>query len=51
METQRVLFRLPKDLYEWLRRAAFESRQSQNEIVVAALTAYRRRAERDSKYE
>jgi predicted transcriptional regulator len=33
--------RLPDDLYEWLRREAFETREPQNAIVIQALEAER----------
>lgn len=46
-ETQALTMRLPKDLYEQLRREAFDERTSQNAIVVEALTAhFARRAAR-----
>jgi predicted transcriptional regulator len=48
MDTQAKTVRLPKDLYQWLRRTAFEWNKSQNDIIVAALTEYRRREERKS---
>jgi len=48
METQAKTVRLPTDLYQWLRRVAFEWNKSQNDIMVAALTEYRRREDRGS---
>lgn len=36
-----LTMRLPDDLHEWLRREAFETRESQNAIVVQALEAER----------
>ncbi|MDA8212138.1 MAG: ribbon-helix-helix protein, CopG family [Clostridia bacterium] len=36
----RVTLRIPEDLYEKLRILAFESRKSQNQIIVEALAAY-----------
>ena len=41
MDEQPITFRLPKELYEWLRREAFERRNSMNAILVAALSQYR----------
>jgi hypothetical protein len=37
MEQQAITFRLPGELYEWLRREAFETREAMNSIVIAAL--------------
>jgi hypothetical protein len=48
MDTQAITARLPRDLYQWLRRTAFERNQAQNLIIIAALEEYRRRAERGS---
>jgi hypothetical protein len=45
METQPVTFRLPEDLYEWLRREAFDAREPMNAIVVTALRELRARRE------
>jgi hypothetical protein len=45
METQPVTFRLPEDLYEWLRREAFDTREPMNTIVVTALQELRTRRE------
>jgi hypothetical protein len=42
-ETQPITFRLPADLYEWLRREAFETREPMNTIAVEALAAERGR--------
>ena len=39
--------RLPADLYEWLRREAFDERTSQAAIVIAALTIYRAQRTKD----
>ena len=36
--------RFPRDLYEWLRREAFETRESMNSIVIAAIESYRAKA-------
>lgn len=36
--------RFPCDLYEWLRREAFETRESMNSIVIAAIENYRAKA-------
>lgn len=36
-ETQAITIRLPKDLYEQLRLAAFEDRTTQNAIITDAL--------------
>lgn len=36
-ETQPITFRLPADLYERLRIAAFERRVSMNQIVITAV--------------
>jgi len=38
---QAITIRLPDSLYEWLRREAFETRESQNAIVVQAVEAER----------
>ena len=40
-DTQAITVRLPADLYQWLRREAFDEHTSQAAIVVAALTSYR----------
>lgn len=40
-ETQAITARLPQDLYEWLRREAFDKRTSQAAIIIEALTLYR----------
>ena len=37
MDQQAITFRLPKNLYEQLRRTAFERRTSMNEIVVEGI--------------
>ena len=39
MEQQAITFRIPKDLYERLRREAFEERRTMNEIVSETLGA------------
>ena len=39
--------RLPADLYQWLRREAFDGHTSQAAIVVAALTIYRAQRTKD----
>lgn len=36
-DTQAMSVRLPRDLYEWLRREAFERREHMNAIVIRAL--------------
>jgi hypothetical protein len=38
METQAMSVRFPKDLYEQLRRAAFDERVPMNEVIVEAVT-------------
>ena len=37
MDPQPITFRLPEELYEWLRREAFDTREPMNTIVVTAL--------------
>ena len=37
--------RLPLDLYEWLRREAFETRESMSSIILAAVEEHRARTE------
>jgi predicted transcriptional regulator len=49
MDTQAKTVRLPKDLYQRLRRAAFDRNESQNDIIVAALVTELRRLEREGK--
>jgi len=39
MDYQAITFRIPKDLYERLRREAFEQRRAMNEIVAETLAA------------
>jgi hypothetical protein len=41
--------RLPADLYEWLRREAFEEHVSQAAIVVEALTIYRDKLTKEAR--
>jgi hypothetical protein len=41
MDAQAITVRLPRDLYEWLRQAAFEQRRSQASIIADALETYR----------
>ena len=41
METQPITFRLPVELYEWLRQEAFDERTSMNAILVSALERVR----------
>jgi hypothetical protein len=36
--------RLPGELYEWLRREAFETREPMSVIIIAAISEYRARA-------
>jgi hypothetical protein len=43
MDPQPITFRLPEELYEWLRRESFETRQAMNTIVVTALQELRAR--------
>ena len=43
MDPQPITFRLPEELYEWLRREAFETREPMNMIVVTALEELRAR--------
>lgn len=38
-----MTIRIPGDLHEWLRRAAFDSRRPMNAIVVQALEELRER--------
>lgn len=40
---QPTTVRLPRDLYEWLRRAAFDSRRPMGTIVIQALDELRDR--------
>lgn len=40
-----MTIRFPRELYEWLRREAFDTRQPMNSIVIAALQARRDREE------
>jgi predicted transcriptional regulator len=40
-DTQAMSIRLPRDLHEWLRRQAFETRTAMNAIVAEALSEYR----------
>jgi predicted CopG family antitoxin len=37
METQAITVRLPKDVYEQLRREAFDTRESMASIIISAL--------------
>lgn len=46
MDTQAITIRLPADLYERLRREAFDSRTSQNAIIVKELTDRYKRQDR-----
>lgn len=46
METQAMTVRLPQELYERLRREAFEKRVSQNSIIIDAIE---KRLENDGK--
>jgi hypothetical protein len=39
METQAMTIRMPKELYELLRREAFDKRVSQASIIVEAVAA------------
>ena len=43
MDTQPVTIRFPEELYEWLRREAFDTREPMNTIVVTALEELRAR--------
>lgn len=43
MDPRPITFRLPEELYEWLRREAFETREPMNTIVVIALEELRAR--------
>jgi hypothetical protein len=45
MDSQPITFRLPAELYEWLRREAFDTRTSMNAILVSALEELRARKE------
>jgi HNH endonuclease len=36
--------RLPGELYEWLRREAFETREPMSVIIIAAISEHRARA-------
>ena len=46
MVETKTTFRIPTDLYEQLRRLAFETRRSQQEIMIAALVEYLARQEK-----
>ncbi len=41
MEQQAMTVRLPVELYEWLRREAFDTREPMSAIVLAALERLR----------
>ena len=43
MDQQPITFRLPAELYEWLRSEAFGTREPMNAIVVTALEELRAR--------
>ena len=43
MDPQPITFRLPEELYEWLRRESFDTRVPMNTIVVTALEELRAR--------
>jgi hypothetical protein len=43
MDQQAMTIRLPAELYEWLRREAFDTREPMNGIVVTALEELRAR--------
>ena len=43
MDEQAITLRLPGELYEWLRREAFETRDSMKAITVTALEELRER--------
>ena len=40
-DTQAMSIRLPRDLHEWLRQEAFETRVAMNAIIAEALSEYR----------
>lgn len=40
-DTQAMSIRLPKEVHEWLRREAFETRTAMNAIIASALSEYR----------
>ena|SRR6185437_4628557 len=45
MGTQAINIRFPDELHEWLRQQAFDTRDSINTIVVAAVEEYRTQAQ------
>ena len=38
--------RMPLELHEWLRKRAFETRQSINQLIIQALEAFRKKSEK-----
>ena len=41
MTSQTITVRLPRELYQWLRRHAFDTGDSQNTVIVRSLSAHK----------
>lgn len=48
-DTKQVGARIPVEMYEWLRRRAFEDRTSINSLIIQAVEQLRRKLEPESK--